>query len=155
MRQIILGQAYDCEGSAQARCSRGAKEMDRNGHIMFGNLGRSMLTVFQCFTDGCESASGTPLLWHLWDTHGAWLIIGYVGIFIFVTFGIFNLILAIFVENTLEYARVSDQRRASRRHLEHVRQAKKLQQLLVKICSSCEEADSPQRASSRRTVSKK
>jgi len=109
---------------------------------MFGNVGRSMLTVFQCFTDGCTSAGGTPLLWHLWDVYGVVLVVGYVCVFIFVTFGIFNLILAIFVENTLQYARVSDQKRASKRHADHLNQAKKLFKLLTKLCSVMESSGS-------------
>jgi len=118
---------------------RGANDLDAVREVMFGNVGRSMLTVFQCFTDGCTAQNGRPLLWILWDTHGALLVVGYVACFIFVTFGIFNLILAIFVENTLEYARVSDQKRASRRHLDHLRQARKLNRLLLTLCGTEDE----------------
>lgn len=145
----VLGSKLEIEPGT--RCNRGAFEMDRVGITMFRNVPRSMLTIFMCLTDGCSSSEGTPLLWHLWDTHGTLLVIGYVLCFIFVVFGIFNLILAIFVENTLEYARSSDQRRASRRQADHLRNALKLQQLLIKVCSSNESSRSPLRTEESQT----
>jgi hypothetical protein len=150
MRQLFdpASQTYECKEAvakglmdefgdfpAGVNCNRGAYTLDIYGPTLFSSVSRSMLTIFNCFTAGCEAPNGTPLLWHMWDTHGALFIAFYTVTFIFVTFGIFNLILAIFVENTLAYARSNEQKRCASRNKENMQHAKQLQQLLVKICT--------------------
>merc|ERR1719482_1886597 len=61
--------------SGDTDCSRGALEIDAFYGMLFSSVPRSMLTVFQCFTEGCNSPSGTPLIWHLYDVLG----ISFVG----------------------------------------------------------------------------
>lgn len=121
-------------------CNRGANELDMYGGLMFRSVPRAMMTVFQCMlSDACESPSGTPLVWHLWDSKGVVLVTGYVVVYIFVTFGLFNLILAIFVENTMAAAHNSEQKRTARKHQNSVRAAKKLKHLLTRIFTTADE----------------
>lgn len=138
MRQLIeTGSTFttDC-GSFEPTCFQHTQWNQREfGRSMFGNVGRAMLSIFICFTDGCNAPDGTPMLWYFWDIYGSWLVLLYVFIFIFVTFGIFNLILATFVENTREAALIEQQDRIA--GTKKFGQAKKLQQLLVKVCSAC------------------
>lgn len=128
--------AMHAQGMTSTNCNRGSVEIDTYGDVMFSSVGRAMLTVFNCLTDSCSSPGGSPLMWHLWDAYGFWLVMCYVVMFIFVTFGIFNLILAIFVESTMAYAHESTQKRASKRHVKNQRHARKLQQLLIRICTT-------------------
>lgn len=62
---------------------------------------RAMFTVFRCYTDGCTDYNGRPLQAHMMDEYGAMFFFGYILSFMFVTVGIFNLIMAIFIENVV------------------------------------------------------
>merc|ERR1712154_139618 len=64
----------------------------------------AMLTVFRCFTDGCSAFDGTPLQHHLHLKYGLPVFVVYYILFLFVTIGIFNLIMAIFIERVLDAA---------------------------------------------------
>merc|ERR1712046_404306 len=54
--------------------------------------------------DGCSAYSGTPLQHHLYMAYGAPVIFGYFLVYLFMTIGIFNLIMAIFIERVLASA---------------------------------------------------
>eukprot|EP00931_Biecheleriopsis_adriatica_P017307 TRINITY_DN12453_c1_g1_i1.p1 TRINITY_DN12453_c1_g1~~TRINITY_DN12453_c1_g1_i1.p1 ORF type:complete len:225 (-),score=33.33 TRINITY_DN12453_c1_g1_i1:31-705(-) len=60
-----------------------------------------MFTAFRCFTDGCAASDGTPLHDHLTRKYGMLFVIPYVLSFMLVTVGIFNLIMATFIENVM------------------------------------------------------
>jgi len=103
---------------------------------LFGSVPRSMFTVFRCFTDGCVSMDGTPLPLLLWDVYGIAAITIYVICTMLVIFGIFNLIAAIFVENTLENSKLDEDRRQHLRSHKYNLCAMKLQKLMTRICYS-------------------
>eukprot|EP00931_Biecheleriopsis_adriatica_P067387 TRINITY_DN41537_c0_g1_i1.p1 TRINITY_DN41537_c0_g1~~TRINITY_DN41537_c0_g1_i1.p1 ORF type:complete len:239 (+),score=26.93 TRINITY_DN41537_c0_g1_i1:38-718(+) len=63
-----------------------------------------MFTLFRCFTDGCNSYEGKPLSEHLREAFGGVFIWGYVVVMILVTVGIFNMIMAIFIDNAINSA---------------------------------------------------
>merc|ERR1711982_220654 len=67
----------------------------------FSSLNISMLTLFRCLTDGCSAHDGTPLQKHLHDRYGHFFIAIYYVVYLSVTIGIFNLIMAIFIEAVL------------------------------------------------------
>jgi len=67
----------------------------------FRTVPQAMFSIFRCFTDGCAAYDGTPLQEHLRDKYGAIFIFGYSLAFMLVTFGIFNLIMATFIENVV------------------------------------------------------
>merc|ERR1712093_29376 len=73
------------------------------GVDLFGTLWRSCFTVFRCLTEGCTSPDGTPLLIHIMMSSwaGTAMVMLYTLVFLAVTFGLFNLILAVFVEHTM------------------------------------------------------
>merc|ERR1711957_280374 len=72
-----------------------------NARPEFSTMARSMLTLFRCLTDGCSAFDGTPLQSHLHDMYGHIFVLGYYVIYLAVTIGIFNLIMAIFIEAVL------------------------------------------------------
>jgi len=106
---------------------------------MFSSIFRSMFTVFRCLIDGCSSADGTPLILYFWDELGSVVgplfVLFYVLVMVFIMFGVFNLIMAIFVEKTLEYAKQDTAKRREARYKEEVRVAKDLRTLILKICA--------------------
>merc|ERR1712232_264287 len=71
----------------------------------FDTLTNSMFTLFRCFTDGCTGVDGSPLMVHLAKQYGELFMICYMLVFLFVTIGLFNLIMAIFVDNVMESTR--------------------------------------------------
>ncbi|CAJ1328943.1 unnamed protein product [Effrenium voratum] len=62
---------------------------------------KSMFTLFRCFTDGCVAYDGTPLSEKLHEIYGMSFVIPYVFLFVGVTLGLFNLIMAIFIDNVM------------------------------------------------------
>merc|ERR1719195_2108102 len=70
----------------------------------FANVPRAMFTIVRCSFGDCSTESGTPLFEHVTTSYGGtWSLIYCVFIFI-VVIGLFNVISAIFVENTLAAA---------------------------------------------------
>jgi hypothetical protein len=67
----------------------------------FDTVPDSMLTIFRCYTDGCTDYLGRPLPARLFDYYGGIFFIGYILSFMLVTVGIFNLIMAIFIDNVV------------------------------------------------------
>jgi len=118
-------------------CTKFESHIAKYHEQLFGGVLRCMFTVFRCFTDGCSSPDGTPLTLHLMGTHGWIFVLTYTLFVLFIIFGIFNLIAAVFVENTLEYARFDAERRHQLRHKEHIKTAQELQAVALKIsCGS-------------------
>eukprot|EP00812_Abedinium_dasypus_P006496 NODE_1821_length_1056_cov_309.776224.p1 GENE.NODE_1821_length_1056_cov_309.776224~~NODE_1821_length_1056_cov_309.776224.p1 ORF type:complete len:221 (-),score=80.07 NODE_1821_length_1056_cov_309.776224:376-1038(-) len=64
-----------------------------------------MLTIFRCLIGDCATAGGKPLVGMLVDAYGWPIAFGYIMLTMLVTFGLFNLIMAIYLENTLASAR--------------------------------------------------
>ena len=65
----------------------------------FKNMHNSMFTLFRCFTDGCADYDGAPLAERLRSRYGMPFTVGYVCVTMLVAIGIFNMIMAIFLEN--------------------------------------------------------
>lgn len=67
----------------------------------FQTVPSAMFTVFRCFTDGCASYDGRPLqeIIRAHEPQGGIWMIGYTLVFLFITIGIFNLIMAVFIDN--------------------------------------------------------
>ena len=60
----------------------------------FSTVPKSMSTIVRCFTDGCSTYGGQPLQDVLFEELGWPFLIGYCLTIVFVTIGLFNLIMA-------------------------------------------------------------
>merc|ERR1719482_2150180 len=72
-------------------------KLDLEDEREFGTLASSMFTMFRCFTDGCVAYDGTPVIERVrgkLGNFGTYFMIFYMLSFVFVTIGIFNLIMA-------------------------------------------------------------
>lgn len=107
------------------------------GSKLFSTLPRACFTAFRCLTEGCSSYDGTPLLVHIYDMSwvGTGIVFVYVVAYLAVTFGLFNLILGVFVESTMESAKHDERKRRRLQGQEHLRVAKKLHRLVVRFCN--------------------
>lgn len=83
----------------------------RSDYDEFQTVPASMFTIFRCFTDGCSAYNGTPLQEQVREEHGAIFILFYVLTIMLVTFGLFNLIMALFIENIMDSGRKRRQKK--------------------------------------------
>lgn len=67
--------------------------------LEYNTMEKAMFTLFRCFTDGCAAYDGTPLTEHLRKKHGWLFFVGWILTTMLVTVGIFNLIMAVFIDN--------------------------------------------------------
>jgi len=132
LRQVTVDMDIDC---ATSTCTAPQEHLTRFEPLLFANVFRSMFTVWRCLIDGCSSADGTPLILYFWDAQGPLFVLAYIIVVVFIMFGVFNLIMAIFVEKTLEYAKLDTAKRREARYKEDVRVAKELRTLVLKICA--------------------
>jgi len=113
---------------------------------LFGSVFHSMFTIFRCLTDGCASVDGRPLNVVLQIKYGWYFVLPYVLLFMIVVFGLFNLIISVFVESTLLNAKGNDVKLAARRKRQQAQLAQKMKALLRHICTSIQEHEKRRRA---------
>lgn len=101
---------------------------------LFGSVLKSMWTVFRCLSGDCQTHAAYPLTPLLEAQLGTAFPILYMIVYIVISFGLFNLIMAVLVENTLRAAKFNYQKIAALRHREDVRLGQKLKKLVRKLC---------------------
>lgn len=67
----------------------------------FVSVMASASTIFRCFTEGCADYDGRPLQERLRKKYGAPVFLGYSLIYILISMGVFNLIMALFLDNVV------------------------------------------------------
>lgn len=102
----------------------------------FSTVPRCMFTCFRCFTGDCVDSRGFALVVLLQRSHGTPFVLAYTMCTMLVTFGIFNLITAIYIEATLTAARHQDEVHRSKRKRESLRVAHTTKRLLKKFCEA-------------------
>jgi len=109
-------------------------------YLSFRTVPWAMFTLFRCFTDGCVADDGTPLAVHIGNIYGPVAMFSYMLAFLFVTIGLFNLIMAIFVDNVMESTRQRKQesRGEDRTKLQHRLRQLVMEQFVRKTMSSTE-----------------
>lgn len=108
--------------------------MARQHKAQFSTMIRTMLTVFRCFIDGCNSPDGSPLVPQMYELYGLLFLSMYVLVTFFVMFGVFNVMTAIFVEQTSETAKTDKAYSSESKRAENLRVAIILQRIVLKIC---------------------
>eukprot|EP00930_Biecheleria_cincta_P070803 TRINITY_DN58406_c0_g1_i1.p1 TRINITY_DN58406_c0_g1~~TRINITY_DN58406_c0_g1_i1.p1 ORF type:complete len:715 (+),score=130.84 TRINITY_DN58406_c0_g1_i1:242-2146(+) len=68
----------------------------------FSTIMAAMSTLFRCFTDGCTAYNGTPLQERLRMTYDWPAFVLYFLLYILICGGVFNLIMALFIDNVAE-----------------------------------------------------
>jgi len=92
-----------------------------------------MFTLFRCFTGDCSAHDGRPLSYVLLDRYGNITIAVYWGTMMLVSFGLFNVMIACFLQNAQRATRFNDveRRRVLRKERQMVHD--KTQQLIHTI----------------------
>jgi hypothetical protein len=78
-------------------------------HALFGSVGKSMFTSFTCLVEGCTDSAGAPVSVYLFRSYGYEFAFPYVTYQIFVVFGVFTIVVAIFVDNMRTVSRDTDE----------------------------------------------
>lgn len=114
-------------------CDKTTYLQDHSCTDMFTTVYKSMFTVFRCITAECETPDGMPLVPILAHAYGVWFTLPYVCIMCFIMFGLFNLIMAVFVERTLEYSKLDVMKHEADRHRQQVQLARDMKALVLKM----------------------
>lgn len=68
----------------------------------FATVDASMLTLFRCFSDSCDGFNAKPLIPRLNEKYGLSFLISYILMWMTIVLGVFNLIMAVFVDAVME-----------------------------------------------------
>jgi len=111
-------------------------ELDEEVAEDFSSIAKAMFTAFRCLMGDCETQFGQPLVKLLALAYGFWFQIGYMASTLFVTFGLFNLIMAIYIENTMSVAKEEEEKSRGKRERESIRVAHLTKKLLLRFYSA-------------------
>eukprot|EP00927_Polykrikos_kofoidii_P021402 TRINITY_DN20251_c0_g2_i1.p1 TRINITY_DN20251_c0_g2~~TRINITY_DN20251_c0_g2_i1.p1 ORF type:complete len:628 (-),score=96.83 TRINITY_DN20251_c0_g2_i1:29-1912(-) len=101
----------------------------------FSTLPDSMFSLFRCFTDGCSAYDGVPLHERIRHKYGGVVFVGWIVSYVFVTIGLFNLIMAVFIEHVSEAQSVQRKKRICENAIS---MQKELESVMVDLCmNSC------------------
>jgi len=114
--------------------STGSTILDMHG--LFSSIPRSMFTIFRCFSGDCSDDAGRSVLMLLTNAFGASFAVPYILCCMLVTFGIFNLITAVYVDNTLEAAKLHHELDKKKKDRESLRVAHITKELLKKFSTA-------------------
>jgi len=100
----------------------------------FSSVVLSMFTLFRCFTGDCAAYDGVPLSYILYEQYGQLSVVVYWLLIMVVTFGLFNVMIANFLQNSQRAARFNEaeQRRMLRkeRKMVHEKTASLMKRIL-------------------------
>jgi len=102
----------------------------------FSNIPATMFTAFRCFNGECVTESGQPIPFILAEEYGLGFILSYVASYMLVTMGIFNVILAVYVDITMRAAKENDVQTAEAYSRESIRIARTTRELLKRFVAA-------------------
>ncbi|OLP93426.1 Voltage-dependent L-type calcium channel subunit alpha-1S [Symbiodinium microadriaticum] len=117
----------------------GQLEVDGELWPHFQTIPASMFTAFRCFTGECVSSRGHPMTDALATKFGLAFQIPYVASYMLVTMGIFNVILAVYVDITMRAAKENDVNSAEQYARESIRVARCARELLKRFATAYRE----------------
>eukprot|EP00930_Biecheleria_cincta_P056770 TRINITY_DN4282_c0_g1_i3.p1 TRINITY_DN4282_c0_g1~~TRINITY_DN4282_c0_g1_i3.p1 ORF type:complete len:695 (-),score=108.63 TRINITY_DN4282_c0_g1_i3:73-2082(-) len=68
----------------------------------FDSVVAAMFTLFRCFTEGCVAYDGRPLTERLRKRYGAAFLAPYFFLYMIIALGVFNLVMAVFLDNVMD-----------------------------------------------------
>lgn len=95
-----------------------------------------MFTAWRCFTGECVNTEGRPLHALLYDEYGVVFVFGYVASYMLVSMGIFNVILAVYVDITMKAAKENESISNGQHARESIRIARVTRELLKKFAAA-------------------
>ncbi|CAK9012677.1 unnamed protein product [Durusdinium trenchii] len=105
---LLFTVLYVIAGFATMTIGNSQEVYDADLKPFFRTIPDSMFTCFRCFTGECVNQAGAPIHAILADKIGFGFVFGYVASFMLVSLGIFNVILAVYVDITMKAAKEND-----------------------------------------------
>ncbi|CAK9023928.1 L type [Durusdinium trenchii] len=102
----------------------------------FETIPNTMFTAFRCFTGECVNHQGHSITSLLADEFGVIFILSFVASYMLVTMGIFNVILAVYVDITMKAAKENEAVTAEQYARESIRIARTTRELLKKFAAA-------------------
>ncbi|CAJ1341513.1 unnamed protein product [Effrenium voratum] len=133
---LLFAVLYVISGFATMTIGRDAKTEALGLSRSFENIPSSMFTAFRCFCGECNSVQGTPIHAMLAEEFGIIFVAGYVISYMLVTMGIFNVILAVYVDITMRAAKETEATTSEQHARESIRIARTTRELLKKFAQA-------------------
>ncbi|CAE7720749.1 Cacna1c [Symbiodinium sp. CCMP2456] len=142
---LLFAVLYVISGFATMTIGSSDITVDLGLNQYFNNIPNSMFTAFRCFTGECVSDDGRPIHSLLASRFGVLFKAGYVASYMLVTMGIFNVILAVYVDITMKAAKENDAVTAEQYSRESIRVARTTRELLKKFAAAYHSFHEPHR----------
>jgi len=126
---VISGFATMTIGSSQLTTDVGLQ-------VYFDTIPAAMFTAFRCFTGECVNETGHSITSILGAEFGVSFILPFVASYMLVTMGIFNVILAVYVDITMKAAKENEAVTAEQYARESIRIARLTRELLKKFAAA-------------------
>jgi len=108
-------------------------ELDGTLRNLFRSVPSTMFTAFRCYSGECITEDGLPVALLLSNQFGWFFVLLYVAGYMLVTMGIFNVILAVYVDITMKAARENEARTSEQHERESIRVARLTRELVKKF----------------------
>lgn len=119
----------------------------------FAKVHTAFFTVFRCMVGGdCSDINGRPLVLQLARDHGWAYAVVYCVVTIFMVFGLFNVIIALFVENVVTASKTDDRMKRRERLRDRTFFAEKMTELIAILLHLQDEASANDRFSMRKSA---
>ncbi|CAE7929903.1 Cacna1c, partial [Symbiodinium necroappetens] len=133
---LLFAVLYVISGFATMTIGSDTRTKELELEEYFYNIPAAMFTAFRCFNGECVNRRGEPINFLLADAFGLPFILFYVVSYMLVTMGIFNVILAVYVDITMKAAKENDAVTAEQHARESIRVARTTRELLKKFAGA-------------------
>jgi len=127
---------YVVAGFATISFGHDPKLMGMGLDLQFRTVPAAMFTAFRCFTGDCNTDAGQPIASLLAAEYGLPFIMGFVSSYLLVALGIFNVILAVYVDITMKAAKETELLTAEQHFRESIRVARTTRELLKRFAAA-------------------
>jgi len=133
---LLFAVLYVIAGFATMTVGRDDRTVALGLQNHFENIPQSMFTSFRCFSGECFADTGAPIASILASVFGWPFVLGYVLSYMLVSMGIFNVILAVYVDITMRAAKETEATTAEQYARESIRIARTTRELLKKFAEA-------------------
>jgi len=133
---LLFTVLYVISGFATMTIGRDDRTAAMGLDDLFADLPQSMFTAFRCYSGECMSARGEPIQVLLAEKFGFLFVFCYVVTYMLVALGIFNVILAVYVDITMRAAKETEAVTSEQHARESIRIARTTRELLKKFAQA-------------------
>ncbi|CAE7218385.1 Cacna1c [Symbiodinium natans] len=133
---LLFAVLYVIAGLASFTIGKDRRVEELGLREFFYNIPVAMFTTFRCFIGDCNTQQGRSITSLLTEEFGVPFVLGYVASYMLVAMGIFNVILAVYVDITMKAAKENDTLTAEQYSRESVRIARATRELLKKFAAA-------------------